>query len=170
MSEIDYSGLIKLHDKNGYYVNILGRKNRGGCTIEYPSNYLTNQPIVGISYTYMITEDGLNIYSYKNDKKLNEIEYKCPDIARRIIIYQDIILKCFALGISVKLLKIKNELNESLELKDFFDILAPPKDTQKERQLKEFLINLLNGELETAEGLDVEIVKIIIKLLEDGGF
>lgn len=167
----DFKDIIDIHDKNGYCVKIFGLENKVGCSVQFPSNYLIDKPFSNLNYKYIITKNGINIYVHEDDKIVKEIEHTCPDTARRVLILEDVILKCLGLKISMYLIKIKNENNETVHLKDLFKILKAPKQIKKEKLLKDYMIDILNGGQEVAvEGLDDELEQNVLKLLLTGGF
>jgi hypothetical protein len=166
----EYKDVVKLHRDNGYYINVQGLKDKKGCSIEYPSNYLMESPIIGINYKYLLVNDGLEIYSYKNSEPLNQIEYPCPDYAKRVIILGDVSLKCIALNINLMLLKIYDENKKELPFVDFLSIFKKPKDSKREKIFREYCTNYLMNIDADIEGVDGEMEKLMTDLIDRGGF
>ena len=167
--------LLDLHVEHFYYIKAQKLIELNAVTMIYPSSVIYNEKSLEEIYIYHSVNDCLIIYQDEID---NEplCQLKSPNYTHRILLLEDVYLKCIQHGLDAELVVCVDESGDKLECKQpLLKLMSAPdtdEDKQKEKNLSALFFELVLGE----DGLDkadkfnvVDGYHIISNVLENRG-
>jgi len=167
--------LLELHMKHWYYIRAQKLLHLNAVTIIYPSSIIYNKKSVEEIYIYHSVNDCLIVYKDEVDSE-PLCQLKSPNYTHRILLLEDVYLKCVLTGLDTDLVVCMDEAGEKLEGKQpLLKLMNVPKtdeEKQKEKNLSALFFELVLGQ----DGLDkadkfnvVDGYRIISNVLENRG-
>ncbi len=121
----------KLHD---YYVYVHKIPESNGCYVEYPASTAIPPLTPPYQKKYVIGKKGI---TYRGQEDDHDQFFECAAYARRILVFNDIYMKCTGLGIGTNLISWNNiKDGEEVEV-TCFDEVCDPLDSEEERLLEQ---------------------------------
>lgn len=163
------NNIIQFHIDHGYYVNVKTLSNIIGCAVNFPPNYIINQP--GSNITYLIENNPLRIevYDLEDGHEINFHSLKVTKSSARVLVLEDILLRTLKRKIAQCLILVDENNN-----KNIFDTLLLEMDDEVLELEKRLLLKfreLILGKVDT-EIENIELAKgyrLVLDCFENGG-
>lgn len=167
--------LLDLHVKHFYYIRAQKLLQLNAVTMIYPSSVIYNEKAVEETYIYHSVNDCLIVYEDEIDSE-PLCQLKAPNYIHRILLLEDVYLKCVLTRLDTDLVVCVDEAGDKLEGKQpLLKLMSAPEtedERQKEKNLSALFFELVLGE----DGLDkadkfnvVDGYRIISNVLENRG-
>ena len=137
---------ISIESKNycidrGYFVSVHQDPNINACSVVFPSQTIFKNNTVGCTIYYEITTLGIEYYSISDGGAANQASIECPDYAKRVLIFSDVLSKTFALDISPKLIVSYDYHGDEIDENGFMSCLKAPTN-EKDIELENYFASL----------------------------
>ncbi len=167
--------LLDLHIDHQYYIRAQKLSELNAVTMVYPPSIIYNEKAVEETYTYHSVRDCLIVYEDDiNSEPLCQL--KSPNYTHRLLLLEDVYLKCVLTGLNTDLVVCLDELGKKIEGKQpLLKLMIAPhtdEEKQKEKNLSALFFELVLGQ----DGLDkadkfnvVDGYRIISNVLDNRG-
>lgn len=169
------TALLKLHMDHSYYIKAQKLLQLNAVTMIYPSSVIFNEKSKEEIYIYHSVNDCLIVYEDDvNGEPLCQL--KSPNYIHRILLLEDVYLKCLINGLNTELIACVDEIGNKVEGKQpLLKLMNAPEleeDKQKEKNLSALFFELVLGQDGLCKADEFNVVdgyRIISNVLENRG-
>jgi len=127
---------IRYCSRRDYFVSVHRNPDTNACLSVFPSQTIFRNKIEGCSIFYEITNVGLQYAYMSDDGKQETSTLECPEYTRRILVFQDLLNRTLAMGMSAKLILYYDAAGVEIDNEGFASCLSGPTD-EYERDLED---------------------------------
>ncbi len=169
------TALIDLHIKYNYYIRAQKSLELNAVTMTYPSSIIYSEKTEEEIYIYHSVKDCLIVYKDDiNNEPLCQL--KSPKYTHRILLLEDVYLKCVLTGLDTELVICLDKTGEQLKGKQpLLKLMSAPnseEDIQKEKNLSALFFELVLGQDSLKKADEFNVVDgyhIISNVLDNRG-
>ena len=113
-----------------YFISVYENNDGKSCFAVFPQSSIYKEPISASQVIYEITNTGISYISHNIDEEdvyASDANIDCPEYARRLVVFHDIIVKAARLRISPKLIIFFDSDGKEIDEGNFNTILNSPK-------------------------------------------